>query len=61
MRILVTGAKDDLLKELEEYIRVEQIDEELKQERMTILEEYYTLIQQRYENRERNKVSKLLL
>lgn len=45
--------KDDLLKELEEYIRVEQIDEELKQERMTILEEYYTLIQQRYENRER--------
>ena len=45
--------KDDLLKELEEYIKVEQIDEELKQERMTILEEYYTLIQQRYENRER--------
>lgn len=32
---------------------LEQIDEELKQERMTILEEYYTLIQQRYENRER--------
>lgn len=45
--------KDDLLKELEEYINVEKIDEELKQERMTILEEYYTLIQQRYENRER--------
>lgn len=45
--------KDDLLKGLEEYIKVEKIDEELKQERMTILEEYYTLIQQRYENRER--------
>lgn len=45
--------KEDLLKELEGYIKVEKIDEELKQERMTILEEYYTLIQQRHENRER--------
>ena len=45
--------KDDLLKELEEYINVEKIDEELKQERVTILEEYYALIQQRYESRER--------
>ena len=45
--------KDDLLKELEEYINVEKTEEELKQERVTILEEYYILIQQRYENRER--------
>ena len=45
--------KDDLLKELEEYINVEKVDKELKQERLTILEEYYMLIQQRYKNRER--------
>ena len=45
--------KDDLLKELEEYINVEKVDKELKQERLAILEEYYMLIQQRYENRER--------
>lgn len=49
--------KDDLLKKLEEYIDVEKIDKELKQERETILEEYYALIQQRYESRERTVLS----
>ena len=44
--------KDDLLKELEEYINVENIDFELKQERINILEEYYNLIRQRYEERQ---------
>ena len=32
---------------------LKKVDKELKQERLAILEEYYMLIQQRYENRER--------
>lgn len=45
--------KDDLLKELEEYVTVEKVDEDLRRERTIILEEYYALIQQRHNERER--------
>lgn len=45
--------KDDLLKELEEYVTVEKVDEDLRRERTIILEEFYALIQQRHNERER--------